>query len=118
MKNSYKNTLDEILGKKFSKNFSVGYDSLEVDMFFDKMRKFIVNQYQKEVESQKTIIEKDKKISKLESEIIQKNHSIAMLQSEIESYLKDGYQSQRLIQAMSDMRRELDDIKKDKKKDE
>ncbi|WP_412032371.1 DivIVA domain-containing protein [Malacoplasma muris] len=115
MKNNYKKTLDEILNKKFSKNYSIGYDPLEVDMFFDKIRTFISKQYQKELEYQKIIQEKDKKIENLESKIDKSKQSIAVLNSEIKKYVDDGYQSQRMINQISDLRREIADLKNDKK---
>ena len=40
-----KDTLDDILNKKFSKNLTAGYDSFEVDVFFDDVRKTIVDIY-------------------------------------------------------------------------
>lgn len=112
MWNSYKKALDDILNKKFSKNFEIGYDTLEVDMFFDKTRNFIGKQHQVLLELRKIIDEKTNEIDKLKKEVESKDSTITILNSEIETYKNDGYQSQRITKAVSSVIRDIDELKK------
>lgn len=111
MLNYYKKKFEEILEKKFSKNMQAGYDPLEVDMFFDNIRNFIIksNDLLSNLENQ--FILKEKEINELKNENSLKKDLIIMLNSEIESYKKDGYQSQKIVKDLSSLKEQFMELK-------
>lgn len=118
MKNSYKKKLDEILNKKFSKNFVSGYDPLEVDMFFDNVRSYLVKDYQFNVDLSNRIKKLELEIENLNKIINEKTNTINVLNSEIESYREDGYQSQKIVKEISFLKSEINKLSSEKKKKE
>lgn len=105
-----KNMLDEILEKKFSKNPSVGYDPLEVDIFFDSIREFIGMQFFEYSKLLKEIERLNENIQELKKENQGKQQTIEMLTNENESYKKDGYQNQRIIKNYSELQKRVSDL--------
>lgn len=112
MQDNLKIIFDEILEKKFAKNMAAGYDPLEVDLFLDNIRSFLVqlNNYQNNLLN--IIKQKENKIETLKEQIDQKNNLIKLLNNEIETYKRDGYQSQRLINEVGKLHVEINNLKK------
>lgn len=115
MKEDYKKIFDELLNKKFNKNLTAGYDPLEVDMFFDKIRSFLVKQYKYVLENQKEIELRDKQIFELKQTCYERDEEIKTLKAEINSYKDDGYQSQKIIRQITDIKKEVEFLKDNKK---
>lgn len=97
MKDNIKKLYDEILERKFSKNMSAGYDPLEVDIFLDSIRNFLIKLDKKERSLERIINQKNVEISELKEVINQKENIIKSLNADIESLKQDGYQSQKLL---------------------
>lgn len=116
MKNNYKKQLDEILNKKFSKNFVSGYDPLEVDMFFDNVRSYLVKNYQVNVELLNKIKKLEEEINNLNNVLSEKISTINVLNSEIESYRLDGYQSQKVVKEISFLKSQVEILSAEKEK--
>ncbi|MEF9984996.1 MAG: hypothetical protein RSA40_01075 [Malacoplasma sp.] len=111
MLNYYKKKFDEILEKKFSKNMQAGYDPLEVDMFFDNIRNFIIKSNDLLFDLQNQLALKDKEISELKNENLIRNNLVTLLNSEIDSYKKDGYQSQKIVKDLSSLKEQVMELK-------
>lgn len=111
MKAHVKKTFDDILDKKFSKTMTAGYDPLEVDMFLDKIRSFLITLSQTEEELEKDIKRKNDEILELKKNIKIKLANIKFLENEIESYKSDGYQSQKLIKDLGKLEEEVNQLK-------
>lgn len=116
MKNNYKKQLDEILNKKFSKNFVSGYDPLEVDMFFDNVRSYLVKDYQINIELTDKIKKLEIEIQNLKNLLSEKTNTINVLNSEIDSYRQDGYQSQKIVKELSFLKSEVDRLSSENEK--
>ncbi|MCF0217453.1 MAG: DivIVA domain-containing protein [Malacoplasma sp.] len=115
MKNNIKKVFDEILNHRFSKNLTAGYDPLEVDMFLDSVRNFLIDFNKRQEEFEKKISEKNNEIYSLKDLLNQKQDYIKGLVAEIESLKKDGYQSQKMMSDMGKMQMEIAELKNKKR---
>ncbi|MBD5446075.1 MAG: DivIVA domain-containing protein [Mycoplasma sp.] len=116
MKMHIKKIFDDILEKKFSKTMTAGYDPLEVDMFLDKIRSFLITVSQVEEELEKDIKRKNEEILDLKKTIKTKISNIKFLENQIESYKADGYQSQKIIKDLGKLEKELNELKNNGRK--
>lgn len=112
MKKVYKNIFDKILDKKFSRNMQAGYDPLEVDMFLDYVREFIVKSDHLYQQIESKLDDKNKDIANLKRKLQEKDNLISILNSEIDSYKKDGYQSQKFVKDLSKLQEQVFELKK------
>lgn len=110
-----KKVFDDILDKKFPKNIVSGYDPLEVDIFLDSVRFYLVglNDYINELK--RKIRDKDNQIINLQNSIVLKENEINRLRFSINSYEKDGYTNQRLTKEVGDLRVLVSNLKKNEK---
>lgn len=111
-----KKLFEEILDKKFSKNMVAGYDPLEVDLFLDNVRSHLVNIHNNINDLEMIIRNKENEIIKLQQKINSKEEQIKKQKYTIESYEKDGYQNQRLVKEIGDLRASISELKEEKKK--
>lgn len=111
MKANVKKIFDDILEKRFSKTMTAGYDPLEVDMFLDKVRSFLITMNQTEEELEKELKRKNEEIAKLQKEVKLKTQNIKFLEKDLESYREDGYQSQKIIKDIGKLQQELNELK-------
>lgn len=111
MKVHVKKIFDDILEKKFSKTMTAGYDPLEVDMFLDKIRGFLITSSQAEEELEKEIKRKNDEILELKKNLKFQLSNIKFLENQIESYKADGYQSQKLIKDLGKLEEEVNELK-------
>ncbi|MEG2802374.1 MAG: hypothetical protein RR881_02180, partial [Malacoplasma sp.] len=88
-----------------------GYDPLEVDMFFDNIRNFIIKSNDLLFDLQNQLALKDKEISELKNENLIRNNLVTLLNSEIDSYKKDGYQSQKIVKDLSSLKEQVMELK-------
>lgn len=116
MKAHVKKIFDDILDKKFSKTMTAGYDPLEVDMFLDKIRGFLVTSSQAEEELEKDIKRKNDEILELKKNLKIRLSTIKFLENEIESYKTDGYQSQKFIKDLGKLEEEVNQLKNNENK--
>lgn len=110
-----KKLFDEILDKKFSKNMVAGYDPLEVDMFLDNIRGYLVNVNKTISELEQTIRNKETEINKLQQKINSKDDLIKKHQYTIDSLIKDGYRNQHFAKELGDLRATISELKNGKK---
>ncbi len=118
MKNNInvKKLFDEILDKKFSKNMVSGYDPLEVDMFLDNVRGHLVTLHNSINELDGIIRNKEEEINKLQQKLATKEEVIRKQQYTIDGYIKDGYQNQRIVKEIGDLRASISELKDGKNK--
>lgn len=114
MEKNYKKIFDEILLKKFSKNMHAGYDPLEVDMFLDYVRTFIFEFNKTFLDYENKNNQLKKEIEVLKKKIYEKDNRIILLNSEIDSYKRDGYQSQKFVNDLSNLKEQVMELKKKK----
>lgn len=116
MKDNNKKIFNEILERKFSKNMSAGYDPLEVDIFLDNIRSFLINLDKNERSLDSLIIKKNSEIKELKEIIFQKDDIIKSLNADIESLKRDGYQSQKLLNDVGKLQMAVTELQNDKKR--
>lgn len=114
MKDNTKKIFNEILERKFSKNMSAGYDPLEVDIFLDNVRSFLINLDKNERMLESFITKKNVEIKELKEIIGQKDDIIRSLNADIESLRKDGYQSQKLLNDVGKLQMAVTELQNDK----
>ncbi|MDE6893975.1 MAG: DivIVA domain-containing protein [Malacoplasma sp.] len=116
MKENTKKIFDAILDRKFSKNMSAGYDPLEVDIFLDGVRNFLIKLDKNQRFLEDVIDQKMVEITELKEIISQKNSIIKSLNADIESLKQDGYQSQKLMNDVGKLQVAVNELQNNKNK--
>jgi DivIVA domain-containing protein len=112
------NFQEKILNKKFAKKMTAGYDTTDVDTFFDEVIAFLNKVINSNSMEFVKVAEAEEKYKKLKEELEEKNAYIFTLENENKDLKKDGYANYRtnlqiteLKNAVANLSKKIDDKK-------